>query len=122
MYLELLKWIEQLPLLDKPNSSWGTLNCYSYWFNLREGKFYGVFELGGWNIPNDEKQTMIKIIDMLKPEDKRKDDFRYKRVYRTKWYDLNDVDDLEAEAEKAVRSAVTEIKNMEKKVIGVINK
>ena len=110
-----------LPLLETPKSSWGTLNCYSYWFNLREGKFYGVFELGGWNVPEDEKQTMLKIIDELKPGDKRKDDFRYKRVYRTKWYDLNDVDDLEMEAEKAVRNAVAEIRNMEQKVIESIS-
>lgn len=110
-----------LPLLETPKSSWGTLNCYSYWFNLREGKFYGVFELGGWNVPEDEKQTMMKIIDELKPGDKRKDDFRYKRVYRTKWYDLNDVDDLDMEAEKAVRNAVEEIRNIEQKVIEAIS-
>lgn len=109
-----------LPLLENSNSSWGTLNCYSYWFNLRNGKFYGIFELGGWNVPENEKQTMLKIIDELKPGDKRKDEFRYKRVYRTKWYDLNDVDDLEIEAEKAVRNAVAEIKNMERKVIKAI--
>ena len=107
----------KLPLLETPISSWGTLNCYSYWFKLREGRFYGVFELGGWNVPDDEKQTMIKIIDELKPGDKRKESFKYKRVYKTKWYDLNDVEDLEAEAEKAVRNAVEEIINMEKKVL-----
>lgn len=110
-----------LPLLENPDSSWGTLNCYSYWFNLREGKFYGVFELGGWNVPEEEKKTMLKIIDELKPGDKRKDEFRYKRVYRTKWYDLNDVDDLEMEAEKAVRNAVAEIRNMEQRVIEAIS-
>ena len=72
-------------------------------------------------MPEDEKQTMLKIIDELKSGDKRKDDFRYKRVYRTKWYDLNDVDDLEIEAEKAVRNAVAEIINMEQKVIESIS-
>lgn len=112
---------EQLPLLKDSNSSWGTLNCYSYWFNLREGRFYGVFELGGWNVPEDEKQIMLKIIDEMKPGDKHKDDFRYKRVYKTKWYDLNDVDDLDVEAEKAVRNAVKEIKNMEQRVIKAIS-
>ena len=76
-----------------------------------------MFELGGWNVPDDEKQTMIKIIDELKPGDKRKESFKYKRVYKTKWYDLNDVEDLEAGAEKAVRNAVAEIINMEKKVL-----
>lgn len=112
---------EQLPLLKKANSSWGTLNCYSYWLKLREGRFYGVFELGGWNVPEDEKQTMLRIIDEMKPGDKRKDDFKYKRVYKTKWYDLNDVDDLDVEAEKAVRNAVKEIKNMEQRVIKAIS-
>lgn len=109
-----------LPMLDKPESSWGTLNCYSYWFNIREGRFYGVFELGGWNVPDTTMNNMQKIINELKPSDKRREDFRYKRVFKTKWYDLNDVDDIDTEAEKAVRDVLEEIRKMEKQVMDVL--
>lgn len=109
-----------LPMLDKPESSWGTLNCYSYWLNIREGRFYGVFELGGWNVPDTTMNNMQKIIDELKPSDKRREDFRYKRVFKTKWYDLNDVDDIDTEAEKAVRDVLEEIRKMEKQVMDVL--
>lgn len=62
-------------------------------------------------------KKMLKIIDELKPGDKRRNDFKYKRVFCTKWYDLNEVDDIDAKAEKYVRSAVNEIKNMEEKLL-----
>lgn len=111
---------EVLPLLEKPDSSWGTLNVYSYWFNFRESSFYAVFELGGWNVPEQEMQMMNRIIDELKPNDNKRDNFRYKRVFRTKWYELNEADDIEAEAYKAVSEAVSEIKAMEGKLIAAI--
>lgn len=108
---------EVLPLLHTPKSSWEDLNIYSYWLNVSEGRFYAVFELGGWNVPDDEMNTMLEIIDILKPKDKRREDFRYKRVFRTKWYDLNEADDIEVEAETAVRAAVEEIKKMESQLL-----
>lgn len=111
-----------LPKLATPSSSWGTSYCYAFWINIIDGRFSAVFELGGWNVPDDEKQTMLKIIDYLKSDDKRKEVFKYKRVYRTKWYDLNGADDLETEAEKLVREAVNEIKSMEDKVMEIIKK
>lgn len=111
---------EVLPLLENPDSSWGTLNVYSYWFNFRESSFYAVFELGGWNVPEQEMQMMNRIIDELKPNDNKRDNFRYKRVFRTKWYELNEADDIEAEAYKAVSEAVSEIKAMEGKLIAAI--
>lgn len=112
---------DKLPLLEKPNSSWGTQSCYYYWLKLRNGKFYGIFELGGFNVPNAEMETLQKIISILKPDDKRTEGFKYKRVFRTKWYDLNDVDDLEVKAEDAVRSVVAEIKYIEKMVLDKLN-
>lgn len=111
---------EVLPLLENPDSSWRTLNVYSYWFNFRESSFCAVFELGGWNVPEQEMQMMNRIIDELKPNDNKRDNFRYKRVFRTKWYELNEADDIEAEAYKAVSEAVSEIKAMEGKLITAI--
>lgn len=63
-----------LPLLDEPISSWGSTNIYSYWFNMRGDRFYGIFELAGRNVPQDSMDKMQAITDILKPNDKRKSD------------------------------------------------
>ena len=110
-----------LPLLEEPKSSWESLNVYSYWFNIQDGRFYVIFELAGWNVPKDEMANMIKIINNLTPEDKRKEDFRYKRVFRTKWHDLNDSEDIKKDTDKAVRAAVKEILNMQEKLLISLN-
>lgn len=109
-----------LPSLPTPDSSWGSENIYAYWLNLKEERFYGVFELAGLNVPKKEFKTMQKIIDELKPGDKRRDVFRYKRVFKTKWYDLKDAEDIEEEAEKAVRSVVDDLLAMEKELLAKI--
>lgn len=41
-------------------------------------------------------------------------------MFKTKWYDLRDVEDIEEEAEKAVRSVVDELLVMEQKLIAQI--
>lgn len=115
------KMDELLPLLDEPKSSWESNYIYTYWLQFREGRFYGVFELGGYNLPEESFETMQKIIDELKPNDTRRNSFRYKRVFRTKWYDLRDAEDLEDEVKKAVISAVEELFAVEKRVISSIN-
>lgn len=109
-----------LPLLTAPDSAWASLNVYAYWLNVRDDRFNIIFELGGWNVPENEMKIMLKIIDELKPGDKRREEFRYKRVFRTKWYDLNEEDDIEVEVEKVVRAAVSEIKRMEEKLLSKI--
>lgn len=109
-----------LPLLPTQSSSWGSKNIYAYWLNFDDGRFYGVFELAGQNVPPEDFATMQKIIDVLKPGDSRRDSFTYKRVFKTKWYDLRDVEDIEEEAEKAVRSVVDELLVMEQKLIAQI--
>lgn len=106
-----------LPLLDSTNSAWGTSNTYNYWLNVRDGRFHGVFELGGWNVPESTMETMQRIIDILKPGDKKRDDFRYKRLYRTKWFDASELDDIDAEIEPLVRQAVNELLLMESSLI-----
>lgn len=109
-----------LPLLPTQSSSWGSKNIYAYWLNFDDDRFYGVFELAGQNVPPEDFATMQKIIDVLKPGDSRRDSFTYKRVFKTKWYDLRDVEDIEEEAEKAVRSVVDELLVMEQKLIAQI--
>lgn len=115
------KMDELLPPLDKPESSWDSNYIYTYWLLFIDGRLCGVFELGGSNVPKESFETMQKIIDELKPNDTRRNFFKYKRVFRTKWYDLRYVDDLEEEVKKAVRSAVEELFEVEKRVIASIN-
>ena len=111
-----------LPLLDEPISSWGSTNIYSYWFNVRDDRFYGIFELAGNNVPEESMKKMQAITDILKPNDKRKSNFTYKRIYTTKWYDVSDDEDIEGVVDKAVRSAVGDILDMEKKTLSQLNK
>ena len=68
------------------------------------------------NVPKRTMNKMQKITDVLKPNDKRKADFTYKRIFTTKWYDVSDAEDIEATVEKAVRLAVEDILEMEKQV------
>ena len=111
-----------LPLLDEAISSWGSTNIYSYWFNVRDDRFYGIFELAGNNVPEESMEKMQAITDILKPNDKRKSNFTYKRIYTTKWYDVSDDEDIEGVVEKAVRAAVGDILDMEKKALSQLNK
>lgn len=111
-----------LPLLDEPISSWGSTNIYSYWFNVRDDRFYGIFELAGNNVPEESMKKMQDITDILKPNDKRKSNFTYKRIYTTKWYDVSDDEDIEGVVDKAVRAAVGDILDMEKKALSQLNK
>lgn len=111
-----------LPLLDEPISSWGSTNIYSYWFNVRDDRFYGIFELAGNNVPEESMKKMQDITDILKSNDKRKSNFTYKRIYTTKWYDVSDDEDIEGVVDKAVRAAVGDILDMEKKALSQLNK
>ena len=111
-----------LPLLDEAISSWGSTNIYSYWFNVRDDRFYGIFELAGNNVPEESMEKMQAITDILKPNDKRKSNFTYKRIYTTKWYDVSDDEDIEGVVEKAVRAAVGDILDMEKKALSQLDK
>ncbi len=105
-----------LPLLDSPESAWKTYNIYSYWFRYENERFYLIFEITGDNIPDKLKTTMEKMIDILKPNSS-KTDFRWKRLYRTGWFDLSNSNDFEIEAENAVRQAVDEILAMEDRLL-----
>ena len=112
---------QYLPLLDEPVSSWGSTNIYSYWFNVRDDRFYGIFELAGNNVPEESMKKMQAITDILKPNDKRKSNFIYKRIYTTKWYDISDDENIEGVVDKAVRAAVADILDMEKIVFSQLN-
>lgn len=103
---------EALPSLDAPVSVWKTYDIYSYWFRYENEKFYLIFEISGVNIPDEQKSTMEKMINILKPNSS-KNDFKFKRLWRTDWFDLSNASDFEVEAEKAIRQAVDEMLAME---------
>lgn len=105
---------EALPSLDAPISAWNTEDIYSYWFRSEKERFYLIFEITGKNIPSEQKTTMEKMIDILKPNSNK--DFVWKRLYRTGWFDLSNATDFESEAEQAVRQAVDEMLDMENKL------
>lgn len=102
---------EALPSLETPISAWNTEDIYSYWFRYEKERFYLIFEITGKNIPSEQKATMDKMIDILKPNTNK--DFVWKRLYRTGWFDLSNATDFEAETEQAVRQAVDEMLAME---------
>ncbi|MBR4022323.1 MAG: PD-(D/E)XK nuclease family protein [Ruminococcus sp.] len=103
---------EALPSLDAPVSVWKTYDIYSYWFRYENEKFYLIFEISGVNIPDEQKSTMEKMINILKPNSS-KNDFKFKRLWRTDWFDLSNASDFVVEAEKAIRQAVDEMLAME---------
>ncbi len=103
---------EMLPSLDEPISAWRTEDIYTYLFRLEAEKFYLFFEITGVNIPDKQRETMEKMIDILKPNS-NKTDFKWKRLYRTGWFDLSNASDFEIEVENAVRQAVDEMLAME---------
>lgn len=103
---------EALPSLDEPISAWKTEDLYSYWFRCVDERFYLIFEITGINIPDEQRITMEKMIDILKPNS-NKTEFTWKRLYKTGWFDLSNASDFEIEAEKAVRQAVDEMLAME---------
>ena len=110
-----------LPPLNEPISSYSSIYIHWYWLDVYEDKLKGVFELAGRNVPKKRMDKMQAITDILKPNDKRKSEFTYKRIYTTKWYDISDDEDIEEIVEKAVRSAVGDILEMEKKVFSQLN-
>lgn len=112
------KMDQLLPVLDEPISSWGNSGVYWYWLDIQEhNRLRGVFEFGGMNVPKESMSKMQEIIDTLKPNDKRKEDFTYKRIYTTKWYDISDTEDIAVTVEKVVRLAVKDILDMEAQVL-----
>lgn len=111
-----------LPPLNEPVSSYSSIYIHWYWIDVSESKLKGVFELAGINIPKRRMDKMQAITDILKPNDKRKSDFTYKRIFTTKWYEVSDDEDIEKTVEKAVQLVVSDIFDMEKKVFAQLNK
>lgn len=105
-----------LPPLTENNGSWGNTSIYNYWFGRTEDSLSIVFELGGWNLPEDRRKTQSRIIDIAKSNDKKREGYRYKRVYSRK-YPLDIENDLQAGVREQVIKAVLDLKIWEKKLL-----
>ena len=108
-----------LPPLNDSNSSYGTNRVYGFCISIRDTTVHAYFELGGWNITESHRQIMNQIIEKFKPKDKRKEDFRFKRIYRAKSI-LLDEENLEESIFSAVEKIVHELLNAEKQIISTI--
>lgn len=63
-----------------------------------------------------EKKIQNKIIDIAKPNDKKREGYRYKRVYSKK-YGIDTENDLQTEVREQVTKAIADLKNWEKKLL-----
>ena len=104
-----------LPQLDREISSYGTNRVYAYYITVEGTTMKAYFELGGWNTTEQHKNTMERIIEKYKPKDKKKDDFRYKRIYRTKSVVIGD--DIEENVYAATEQFVQDLLRMEKQLL-----
>ena len=108
---------QYLEPLNTAASSWGTNYIYQYWIRLQGNKLCGIFELGGLNVPDDSMETMRKMIDILKPADKRKETFKYKRLYRTKWYEFDEFEHVQDDITGSVRKIAGDLLKQEKELL-----
>lgn len=106
-----------LPPIQDGKGSWGHGEMYRYWIVRQEREIYGMFEVGGIDIPTKTMQTTQSIINLLKPTDKKREGFRYKRVYGTKKFLVNDTDDIFDATEKIVNQLIDELIAVETHVI-----
>ena len=113
---------EQLPPLEQAISAFGTEYTYAYWLAIREEQICGVLEIGGWNVPDDEMRTMQKMIDIVKPNDKRRNEFRYKRLLRTGWHQIEELDDFQEAVSDCTRKVVKELLNKEAELLSKLQK
>lgn len=108
---------ECLRPLKEANGSWGSECVYTYWLAVQEERICGVFEIGGWNVPEAEMQIMQRMIDIEKPNDKRRNEFRYKRLFRTGWHQIEESDSMEEAVSDCVRKVVRELLKKEEKLL-----
>lgn len=108
---------QYLPRLKIKDSSWGTDFIYQYWIRFRENKVCGIFEIGGWNVPEKSMENMQRMIGILKPNDKRKEKFRFKRLFRTKWYEVKESEHMQEDFFICTKRVIEELHHQEKDLL-----
>ena len=77
-----------------------------------------VFELGGSNVPERTMNNMQKLINITKQNDKRKENFKYKRLRSYRYNldsDCENVSDI-------VKEAINNILSWEREVLQLVSK
>ena len=105
------------PRVSTKNSSWGSNYVYQYWIHRRDNKLCGICELGGWNVPESTMVTMQKIIELLKPNDKRKENFKYKRIFRSKWFEFNPSDYIQEDIDSCLNKVIEDLLRQERDLL-----
>lgn len=105
-----------LPNLEEKISSWKSVYPYNYWIEVYSDNIVGHYELGGENISQELYDKMQHIIDILYPSVKGREQFRYKRVYRTKKYKMPDMDDVDSLSD-ILEKIVNELLDMQEKLM-----
>lgn len=100
------------------NSSWGDDYSYKYWISIHRDNntILGHFELGGFNLSPEAAEKHKLITDILKPKDSRKENYKYKRVYKTKAVKFSE-DDEEEDIKRKIDSIIKELIEMEKELL-----
>ncbi len=105
-----------LPNLTAENSSWGDTHPYAYWILSKNSGISVIFELGGFNVPNETMLNMQKLIDIAKPNDKKREKFKYKRLHRCS-YDFDESDCDNESIKNTIRTAVNYMLKWEKEIL-----
>ena len=107
---------EFLPEDDKYVNSWGDHSLYRYYIYLRHyPDIFAKFELGGSNFNPIYADSVNKITQLYKPGDSR-DVFKYKRLYSTKKYTV-DEDNIDESCPKIIDSIVSELLKKEETML-----
>lgn len=68
-------------------------------------------------MPEDEMQVMQRMLDIEKPNAKRRNEFRYKRLFRTGWHQIEESDNMEKAVSDCVKKVVDELLTTERKLL-----
>ena len=62
-------------------------------------------------------QVMQRMLDIEKPNAKRRNEFRYKRLFRTGWHQIEESDNMEKAVSDCVKKVVDELLTTERKLL-----
>ena len=69
------------------------------------------------HVQEQQMQNQPKMVVLLKPGEKRRGDFRYKRLFRTGWYKIEENDSFEDSVSDCVRKVVKELLKKETQLL-----
>ena len=109
------------PPLENDISSYSTNRVYTYFVYIKDTTLTAYFELGGWNVPAEHQKMMDAIVERYKPKDKTKEGFRYKRIFKTKSYVI-DEENMEDSIYEITDQLIRELLNSEQQLAAYLSK